>query len=99
MRSQRLQPAALAALRTLLASDDADKFCDSKPTMDQVRAFVERVGSGDEVREEVERVARKRELGEGVTEVLDVEELRKGLERAEAVVPVDDFRSDLVAHL
>lgn len=99
MRSQRLQPAALAGLRKLLAWDEGEELCDRKPTLEEVRTFVDRVGGGEEVREEVERVARRRELAEGVTEVLDVEELRKGLKRAEGVVPVDDFRTDLAAHL
>jgi insulysin len=113
MRSQRLQPTALAPLITIFddilpepAKSDATKLLASKPTLAEVKAFVAKAFvDGSEIPEAVERELRALgklpELKEGVREILEdeVEIFRRGLEKAGPVLAVDDYKSDLLAHL
>ncbi|ORY54263.1 Metalloenzyme, LuxS/M16 peptidase-like protein [Leucosporidium creatinivorum] len=115
MRSQRLQPTALAPLLTLIQQqepalpserlEEARKVLEEgKPTLEDLRAAVEKAFGGDVpslVKGEMERVAEKAQLREGTMEILEeeVESWRAGLEKGEEVKPVGDFATDLEAHL
>lgn len=115
MRSQRLQPAALAPLLSLVQQQESslpsEQFKEirkmleeGKPTSEDLRALVEKVYAGkvpSGVMDELKRVAEKAELREGTTEIEEgrVESWRSGLEKGEGVKPVGDFATDLEAHL
>lgn len=106
MRSQRLQPENLAPLSvefeaTLSAElrEEANSLLTSKPTIGQIQNFVDKIEASPRVRELVKGLEAMPVLPGGVQVILDLDVFRNGLERANKVEPVDDFRSDLVAHL
>ncbi|GAA5900202.1 uncharacterized protein JCM6883_002774 [Sporobolomyces salmoneus] len=111
MRSQRLQPAALEGLRSLISvevpnlEEEIATFVESKPTLSQVSEFVQTksIGGNVKVKEELDRLHEPFELKEGLRELKEDEiaRFRAGLERAPGPRPVSDFAEDLrqSAHL
>lgn len=106
MRSQRYQAEVLQPLLSALSDLPADALSSaaallaSKPTLTELTAFVEAHASGQErVQEALDGIRKLPELREGVHEIDSVEAFRSGLERSDAIVPVDDFASDLAPHL
>ncbi|KAM0792534.1 hypothetical protein ACM66B_005203 [Microbotryomycetes sp. NB124-2] len=114
MRSQRLQPSALALLvdaisRSHLEPGDASKLNESllknKPTLNEVQNLVTEsfstVTVPEDVRQELARLEVVPDLANDIDEILekDVEQFRKQLALGPAVQAVGDFKTDLEAHL
>lgn len=109
MRSQRLQPQALATLLSLLQQQNlaaatmegARKLLEEgKPTMEELSALVSRLFEEvpSTIAAEMEQL-RRVPLLDGGEEIEDVESFRAGLSRGEGVKPAADFATDLEAHL
>lgn len=98
LRSQRFQSAALDPLLDAVRqvapekADEADRLVASKPTIEQVEAFVDATGAHPALKTEVDKLRMLPALPTGVRELeeKDVESFRKTLERAEGYKPVTD---------
>ncbi|KAK4058714.1 metalloprotease [Microbotryomycetes sp. JL221] len=113
MRSQRLQPEALSNLvdaikRTDLDSQRATAGCEkllkAKPTFVDASKLVDEVFNGktpNNVKDELDKLKLIPDVPDNVTELFesDVEDFRKTLERGPAAEAVNDFSTDLEAHL
>ncbi|GAA6006563.1 hypothetical protein JCM11491_005007 [Sporobolomyces phaffii] len=111
MRSQRLQPATLEALRDIVPTEAPElrgefaTLADSKPTLAQVEKFIEShsLKSNAKVAEALAKLHRPVTLLDGARELAedDIPSFRAGLKRAAGPHPVSDFAQDLLqsAHL
>lgn len=103
LKSQRIQPDTLAPLLELIPAgnlEEAKAHFDSKPTIDQLRSFTEKIAPENKhLAAAVKELAVPPPLPSGAKEIVDVEGFRASLEPGPRIVPVDDFRSDLVARL
>ncbi|KAK4053128.1 metalloprotease [Microbotryomycetes sp. JL201] len=114
MRSQRMQPDALASLIESIGQagleDEAvaglkDSLLKAKPTVAQAKAFVDQAFRDshmpDHVRQELDRLETVPALPSDVKEIheQEIESFRHQLELGPPVEAVGDFRTDLEAHL
>lgn len=100
MRSQRLQPEALHDLVARLPEVHkaaGEALAASKPTKRQIVDFFNALGV--DAANAIEEATRLPVLPQSVVEIAadEVDKFRSSLQRAEKVVPADNFKSDLLA--
>lgn len=106
LRSHRIQAQELLPLSNELSSilekpylDEYISLATSKPTFEQIKKFVDSIKSplSPSIAKLILELEQKPELLAGATEIEDIESFRLGLKRAERVLPIDDYRTDLLA--
>lgn len=105
LRSQRIQAEELLPLSNELASIFTEPhlgeciiLMTSKPTVEQIKNFVEstKIILPPSIEKLMLELELKSKLPDGVVEIEDIESFKLGLKQAERVLPIDDYRTDLL---